>query len=508
MAEDARLDNKRIMKNSMMLYVRTLFTLVIGLYTSRVVLEVLGIDDFGVYSIVGSLVVMFGFFTNSIASSFSRFLSFELGVSDSARLRSTFNAGMAIVLGLVAVIFVLAETVGLWAFGRLNLPDGSHTAAMWVYQFSVMTAVLSLLQTSFISTIIAHERMGAFAYVDIINYTLKLAAIFVLKFVDGNKLELYGLLVMLVMLSVLTGTAIYCRRNFAECRLSFKVEKKFVKPMLSFSGWSLFKTGCDTLRPAGINVLINLFFGVALNAAVAVALNVSSNMFKFVANVFMAFKPQIIKAYSVRAFDNMQSLMINAFRFSTAAQVLISVPLIIEMPYILKIWLGIYPEYAVVFCRLLVVSLLFDVLISIVEYGVNATGRLKHFSLVTGVMTLSPLVISYVGFKLGAAPSLAYVSQAACCMLCLALDLGILKRLVPELQVLVMVKSSGLILGIGVVTAVVSYLVGLPFAGSDFVRFVVVGATSTILGSAAIWKFVLPASAKQAILQKIRRRAV
>lgn len=505
MAEEAKLDNRRIMKNSVMLYVRSLFTMAIGLYTSRVVLEVLGIDDFGVYSVVGSLVVVFGFFTSSVASSISRFVSFELASGDTRRLRSTFNSGMVIVLCLAGIIILVSETVGLWAFGRLNLPAGSERAAMWVYQLSIATAILNLLQTSYISTIIAHERMGVFAYIDIINSTLKLAAIFVLKFTGSDKLVLYAFLVMAVMMIVTTGTAIYCRRSFAECRIDLRADRDIMRPMMVFSGWNLFKTGCDTARPTGINVVVNLFFGVALNAAVGVAMNVSANMFKFTANVFTAFKPQIIKAYGMRAFGNMQSLLANAYRFSLSMQMIVTVPLLLEMPYILKIWLGVYPDYAVVFCRLLLVSMLFDAMISITEYGINATGKIMRFSLLNGLLTISPVVAGCVAFSYGAPPQTVYAAQAAACAVALVCDLAILKSLVPEINICAAYSILLRIGCVGAVAAGAAWWCGSLVPHDGAVRLLTVCAVSTVLCCAGVWQFALGDSARAIVRKKLKK---
>ena len=502
---ESQLDNRRIMKNSMMLYLRTLLTMAIGLYNSRVVLQVLGFDDFGIYSVVGSVVVMFGFFTSSISSSISRFISFELAGGDRDRLKATFNAGMVIVLCLAAIIIVLAETLGLWLFSRLNLPEGSRTAAMWVYQLSVVTAIINLLQTSYISTIIAHERMGAFALIDIVNSSLKLGAVFLLELVMFNKLELYSFLIMCVMMLVTTGTAIYCRRNFAECRIDLRPDPAVIKPMLSFSGWSLFKTGCDTLRPTGVNVIINLFFGVALNAAVGVAMNVSSNTAKFIANVFVAFKPQIIKAYSLREFGNMQSLLTNALRMSLAMQLLLSVPLIIEMPYVLEIWLGEYPAYAVVFCRLLLVSMFFEVIIAIIEFGINATGHIRLFSIVNGLLTVSTVAVGWIAFRLGAAPEAVYIAQICASAACVVGAMLIEKALVPELS---MTRLVWIYVRVAVV-ALAAYAVGMAvesaMSAGGFMRFIAVCGATTALGAAGIWTLILTPAAKQALRSKLRR---
>lgn len=503
MGEEARLDNRRIMKNSMMLYLRTFLTMAIGLYSSRVVLQVLGIDDFGIYGVVGSLVLMFGFFTSTMASAMSRFLSFEIGTGDKQKLGDTFAASLMLMIPLALVILLFLETGGLWIFSRINIPEQSRGAAMWVYQFSILTMLLNILQGCYLSAIIAHERMGVFAYLEIINATGKLAIIFLLEFVMVNKLILYGFLVMMVMLGVTITTMIYARRNFEECRRMPKANFGVIRPLLSFCGWSLYRTACDTFKPTGINVLVNLFFGVALNAAVSVAMNVNANLAKFISSVFLSFKPQIIKAYAMQAYANLQSLINNALRFSISLQAMVSIPLILEMPFVLKLWLGIYPPYAVAFCRLLTIALYFEVMITIVEYAVNATGKIRTFSITNGTLLLSTILFSWIVLELGASPEAVYYVQICVSITCLICDLTILKKLIPQIKIRRIVGILILITAIAGTVTAISYLAGQLVAEDGFARFCVVGATDVFVMGACVYAFVLPASGRLKIRRKL-----
>lgn len=501
--EEKRLDNRRILKNSAMLYLRTFLTMAVGLYTSRVVLEVLGVDDFGIYGLIGSLVILFNFFTNTLSSSLSRFFSFDIGSGDDAQLRKTFGASMTLVLGVALVILLITETAGIYVVNGLNIPEGSRTAAMWVYQFTVVTIIVNIVQVSFGASLVAHEHMGTFAYLDILNTTLKLAAIFILKYVSACKLELYGFLVMMVMILVTSVSVIYCRHHFQECRSRLVFRWRDVRPIMSFSGWMLYKTVCDTSRVTTVNVLINLYFGVALNAALAIAMNVGSNVLKFLSSVFLSFKPQIVKAYAMQAFANMQSLIVNALKFSLSVQLIICIPLIIEMPYILHLWLGDYPAYAVVFCRLIAVAMCVEVIMMILEFGINATGRIMAYSLLHGTLILSIGLIAWLTLALGAPPASVYLVQIGVGVVCVAVDIFLLKRLVPQLRIVPILKLFLRLTVIFLPVALGSYYAGEWLVPEGFWRFIVVGSVDVVLGVAVVYAFILPESARQAVRRKL-----
>lgn len=505
MAEEPVLDKKRVLKNSIKLYGRTIFTLLVGLYNSRVVLEVLGVDDFGVYSLVGSLVVMFSFFTSTVSSAMSRFFAFELASGDRERLRDTFGTAMLIVAIIALLIITLAESWGSWLVDRLNIPENTRPAAYIVYQFTIATVVLSIIQTCYVSAIIAREKMGIFAYIDIATSTLKLAAIFALKFVMADKLILYSVLVMLVTLSVTSFTIIYCRRNFDECRTWFVFRKPLFTALISYSGWNLYKTLCDTLRPTGVNVVVNLFFGVAVNAAVAIALNVSSNVAKFTANVFLAFKPQIVKSYAMGAFGEMNSMLHNALKFSLLALSVLIVTLIVEMPYVLTLWLGECPAYASLFCRLLCISMFFEVIITIIEFGINATGKIRTFSLLNGTLTISCVGFGALAYYLGAPPEAIYIIQIVLGMACVITDLTLLHRLVPAIPTGSIYRLCAGIALTCIATGCFCALVhNLSFPA--FPRLVVVGIADVILTATFTYTFFLSKDARNKILLRLHLR--
>ncbi len=503
MNEDSGIDRKRLYKNSIKLYLRTFYTLAVGLYNSRVVLEVLGIDDFGVYSLVGSITALFFFFYSSMSSALSRFMSYELTNDDGGRrLADTFGTAMVIVSGIAALILLVGEGLGHFALDKLNIPEGSEHAAAVVYQFSLATIVVMILQVCYMSVVIARERMGVFAIVDMTTTTLKLAAIFALKYIASNKLELYAGLVFGITLVTTILTIVYCRKHFPECRSGFVWQRKLFGTLLTYSGWNLFKTLCDTLRPAGINVVTNLFFGVVVNGAIGIAANVSSNLNKFTANVYLAFKPQIIKAYALKAYGDMASLLSDSFRFSTLVLGMIVITLILEMPYVLTLWLGECPEYAAIFCRLLCVAMFFEVVLSIIEFGINATGKIRTFCLVNGILTVSTVLFGWLAFSEKFAPPTIYIIQLALDVVCVVVALRILVSLIPALSVRSILRGTPKIaLGLVGVFAVCLWI-HLEMA-EGFLRFFVVGCADVVLLGLFSYFWVLPPSMRAKVKSKV-----
>lgn len=279
--------------------------MLVSLYTSRVILNTLGVEDYGIYNVVGGVVSMFAFFNSAMSSATQRFLSFEIGKGDFVQLRKTFNATQIIHIGIAVLILILAETVGLWFVKTyLVIPVERMDAAIWVYHFSVLSFMVSIIQVPYNATIIAHERMNVYAYVSIIEVSLKLLIVFMLTWITYDKLILYGILHFGVVFLVASLYRIYTRRNFEESKFEVVKDKDLYKSLISFSGWSLFGNIAVMLRGQGVNILLNMFFGPAVNAARGIAYQVQGALFGFVTNFQMAIKPQIIKSYAIEDLQN------------------------------------------------------------------------------------------------------------------------------------------------------------------------------------------------------------
>lgn len=428
-------DNKRIAKNTVMLYVRMLLSIVVSLYTSRVVLQTLGVEDYGIYSVVGGVVAMFGFLNASMSGATSRFLTFEMGRGDFAKLRDTFSSALIIHIGIALVVLVVAETVGLWFLtNKLVIPEERMFAAHVVYQLSIVSMMVGVTQVPYNASIIAHEKMDVYAYVELLNVFLKLGIVYLLLIGNFDKLILYAVLVLSVSVIVAFTYRIYCLRKFEECHFRRVWRKDILKPMLSFSGWDLYGNMSVTVRQQGINFLLNMFFGVAVNAAVGIATTIHGVLLGFSHNVITAFRPQIIKLYASKNIIEMQNTFNVAINVTLAIFLVTSVPLFFEVNYVLHLWLGLIPEHTVVFFRLILFSSFFSVVSSIIVITIHATGKIKHTSIITGSIYWISLIPVYVLLKLGYPPKSAYYVYVASALLILCSNTVIAKRKIRQVS--------------------------------------------------------------------------
>ena len=414
MRESHQSSNARVAKNTIFLYFRTLLIIGIGLYISRAILQTLGVEDFGIYNVVGGIVLMFSFINSGMVASTQRFISYELGRNDATRLRQVFSMAVSVHLLLALIILLLAETIGLWFLNtRMNIaPDRLH-AANWVYQCSILAFMLTVLSVPYNACIVAHEHMKAFAYVSILDYLLRLLAVILLPFFPNDKLIVYAISILLTSLIIRLIYGIYCKRHFSECRYHFFRDKKLFGEMFSFAGWSFIGNLGFSVKDQGINILINLFFGAVVNAARGIAYQVSSVVSSFMANFQMAINPQITKRYASGEIDSMMRLVFAGAKYSFFLLMIIAIPLWIRAPYVLELWLGNVPDYTVVFLRLVLIMLLVDSMANPLVVAMQATGKIRKFQLVIAIIMLSNLPIVYFFLKIGAeAYSVMYVAIA------------------------------------------------------------------------------------------------
>ncbi len=394
-------NTKRIARNTFMLYIRMLLTMIISLYTSRVVLNVLGVEDFGIYNVVGGIVVMFSFLNGSMATAIQRFLAFEIGQNNYKRLGEIFSLSVTIHIGIALIVLLLAETVGLWFLNtQMNIPSERMEAARWIYQFSVFSFMLTVIQVPYHAAIIAHERMKIYAYISILEVTLKLLVVFMLTWIAFDKLKLYALLVFFVTLIIAVAYNTYCRWKFKECSYKFFWEKPLCKTLVGFAGWNLFGNIAWICMGQGSNILLNIFFGPMVNAAKAISFQVNMAVSTFVSNFRTAVNPPIVKAFASGNLQYMDKLVFESAKYSYYLLLFLSLPLLLEMDFVLRLWLKVVPEYAVVFCRLaLVVSLIqtFDASFGIVF---QAVGRIKENQFWSGLIYMLVIPVSYVQLKL------------------------------------------------------------------------------------------------------------
>ena len=407
---DTSVNNKRIAKNTLLLYFRTLFIMLVTLYTSRVVLNTLGVTDYGIYNVVGGVVMMFSVISGSLSSSISRFITYELGHGDFERLKRIFSTSVNIQIGISFIILVLAEIFGVWFLNtKMNIPEERLTAANWVLQCSLLSFIINLISVPYNACIIAHERMSAFAYISILEATLKLVIVYMLLVSPYDKLATYSVLLVAVALIIRVTYSLYCRKHFDESRYNFVYDKSLIKEMTGFAGWSLFGNGAYMLNVQGVDMLINIFFGVTLNAARGVATQVQNAVMQFVNNFTVAMNPQIIKSYAAGDTNYMYKLICRGAKYSYFLTLLFIVPIVCEAKYILTLWLKIVPEYASIFLRLTLFGALVTSMGNTLFTGVFATGNIRNYQL--WVTTVGCLVfpLTWAAFKNGFPAYTTYV---------------------------------------------------------------------------------------------------
>ena len=403
-------NNKRIAKNTLLLYFRMLLTMAVSLYTSRVVLQTLGVEDYGIYGVVGGVVTMFTFINTAMSSATMRFMAFELGSGNSEKLHRVFCTSVGIHALISLIIFLLAETVGLWFLDtHMTIPEARMDAARWVFQLSVLSTVVLMMSVPYNASIIAHEKMSAFAYISVLEVGLKLAIVYMLVIFDIDKLKLYAVLVFCVQLLIRIIYGRYCSRHFAECRYRLVYDKSLFREMTGFAGWSLFGNLAGVAYTQGVNILLNMFFGPVVNAARAVAVQVQHAIQGFVANFQMALNPQITKTYASGELEQMHRLVFASGRYSFFLLFLLSLPVIIETGPILTVWLGEVPAHTANFIRLTLCIMMVDALSNPLITAAQATGRIKVYQAVVGGILLMIVPLSYAALKLGGQPETVFV---------------------------------------------------------------------------------------------------
>lgn len=424
-------NNSRIAKNTILLYFRMILTMLVSLYTSRVVLNTLGVSDFGIYNVVGGIVAMLGFLNGSMSVTTQRFITFELGRGNYKRLRIVFNTSLLILAILSLILVLIAETLGLWfLWHKMQIPVERMDAAFYVFQGSIVTAVIFIMSVPFNAIIIAHERMSAFAYISIIEVLLKLAIVYLLLFFPYDKLVLYAFLIVCVQFVIFLSYRFYCIANFQESRFMLVFCYPYLKKMAGFTGWTFLGNLASVTYTQGLNILLNLFFGPMINAARGIAVQVQNAITQFSINFQMALNPQITKMYAIDDLPSMYKLIERSSKFTFCLLLLLSFPVILEADFILKLWLGIVPKYTVLFLRLILCTAIIDAVANPLMVSAAATGKVKLYHSAVGGLLLTILPISYVVLKNGGAPESVFIVHLLICVIAFVVRLYILQSLI------------------------------------------------------------------------------
>lgn len=424
-------NNKRIAKNTIMLYFRLLFSMVVSLYTSRVILNALGVEDFGIYNVVGGIVVIFGFLNNAMSASTQRFLTFEMGKENQNQLNRIFSMSITIHAIIALVVLLLAETAGLWLLNtQLTIPHDRMSAANWVYQFSIFSFVITILYVPYNAMLIAHERMNVFALVSILEVVLKLLITILVFWLGFDKLKLYAVLAFCISLIIGIIYTIYCRFAFSECKFHLFWDKQLSGEMSSFASWNLLGVFAGIAYSQGVNLILNVFFGPVVNAARGIAYQVQGAINAFVTNFQVAVNPPLIKSYASGDFQYMYSLVFSASKYSFYLLFVISLPVMLETDFILQLWLKTVPEYTSIFTRLVLIDVLICSLSGSLQAMALSSGKIKIYQIVVSGILLLNLPISFILLKLGYAPQFTFIASIVTSLAALFARLLVLKMIV------------------------------------------------------------------------------
>ena len=414
-----------------MLYIRMLLIMGVTLFTSRVILQTLGVEDYGIYNVVGGVIAMFTFINSAMVTSTQRYITFALGQNDFNRLKKVFSTSLQIHALISLIIVVLGETIGLWfLYEKMIIPEPRIDAALWVYQASIVACVVSIMSVPYNAEIVAHERMSAFAYISILEALLKLLIVYLLYVIPFDKLKTYAILVLVIQILIQFVYSNYCNKHFKESKYAFVYDKPLLKEMTTFAGWSFWGSFSVLCCNQGVNLLLNTFFGPIVNAARGIAVTIQTAVGQFSSNFQMALNPQIIKTYAIGNIDEHRKLLFTACKFSSLLVMIISLPFLLETSTVLNLWLGKVPEYTVNFVRIILIISIWDSTAYPLATSVQATGRVKKYQVVIGTVILLIVPVSYALLYYFSIPELALVAHFVIAVLAQFVRLWFVRNLI------------------------------------------------------------------------------
>jgi len=500
------INRKRIARNTALLYFRMLLIMVISLFTVRIVLQTLGVEDYGIYNVVAGIVVMFSFLSNTMASSSQRYFAFELGKEDYLRLKKVFSISLMVYFGIALVVLLLAETLGLWFLNtKMTIPPNRMEAANWIYQFSIFSFLITIITIPYNAVIIAREKMGIYAYVSIIEAALKLLIVYLLVFFSFDKLKLYGILLFGVTLIITGIYRTYCRKKYEECRFQFYRDKDFFKELIGYSGWNLYGALAGVFKNQGINILLNIFFGPIVNAARGVAFQVNSAINQFVSNFYTAVHPQITKSYAVGERKEMMNLVFQSSKFCFYLMLFLSVPVLIETPFILKLWLTELPDYVVIFTRLVILNTLIDAMSYPLITAAQATGKIMKYQLIVGSMLFLNLPLSYILLKFGLPPEITLYVSIVISILCLFMRAFMLRSMVGMSVRAYFTDVILIAFSVSVISLVLPVIIYINLE-ENLIRLLIVTVVSLLSTGISIWFLGLSKNERGFFIRQINKR--
>lgn len=504
-------NNKRIAKNTLLLYFRMLLMMFVTLFTSRVVLDKLGVTDYGIYNVVGGVVAMLGFLNSSMSNAVQRYLSFEIGKNNKAGVNRIFNVSLLAHAGIAVFVFVVMEIVGVWYLNtHMNIPAERMDAANWVLQCSIFTTLFTIVQVPYNAIIISKEQMGIYAYISILEVVLKLLVVYMLAIGNFDKLKLYSVLIMVVTIGIVMIYRFYCTRKYKEVKFKFIKDWNLLKQIVGFASWNMLGELAWVFTGQGVNIILNSFFGPVVNAARGLAEQVNGAVNRFVANFQTAVNPQLIKNYASDQLGEMKTLLFRSTRFSYYLLLALSLPIILKMDFILHLWLKEVPDYTTGFCQLVLVSSLVSTLSNLLAQVARAYGKIRNYQIIVSIFLFLNFPLSYIVLKLGCSPLSTMCANIGINVMLLFVRLRLTNRMIQMtygsfirnvLFPIIIVTAVALVIPLGVYfildNSIISFII------VALVSFLSVGVSTYALGMNANERlYILAAISK--IITKIK----
>lgn len=501
--------NKRIAKNTMLLYMRMIFMTFIGLFTTRVILNALGVSDLGLMNVAGSVVGMFMFANSTLASGTQRFITFGIGKGNKKELKQIFSCAMTLHLIFAIITLIIGETVGLWyVCNKLVIDEGRFEAAMWCYQLSILSSFIYVIQVPFNSALIAHEHMGMYAYMSIFDAVTKLLAAYLIMVVPFDRVIFYSVLTFIATLIPTFIYNWYCRKHFEECGFHFGYNKKNFKEMVSFSGWNIIGCIADMGQGAGVNLVINSFCGTVVNGSRSIAFQANGWITKFVNNFLLSVNPQIVKSFASGDNKRMFSLVCSGAKYGCYLFLFIGIPLFIEIEWVLTLWLGNCPEHTVVFLRIVMIETLFKTIGGPTINAIHATGKMKAVNISVGLLLLMIVPVSYMLFKLGCTPEVVVMANVIPWSVAPLIRIFLLKKYTNgEISIIKFICETYVkTISLAVIMFIPPYFVFSQTSTlNGFLQFLCVGTTSVVASTFFIYYLGINKNMRQVLKAKIHK---
>lgn len=497
-------NNQRIAKNTLFLYLRMLLVLGVSLYTSRVVLKTLGIEDFGIYNVIGGLATSFVFFSSSLSNATQRFLNFELGKRNIEKVQEIFNLNLLIYSIIAILVVIIAELVGIWLIAnKLTIPTDRIDAAYWIFHVVIISLAITLIGTVFDSVLIARENMKIYAYMGIYDALGRLAIVFMLNWFSYDKLKLYALLLFFISLTAKCIPAILCIKKYPECKIKFYWNKELFINMFKFVGWNGFGTAVWAINEQGMNILLNIFFGPTVNAARGIASQVNSTINNFKNNFFVAVRPQIVKSYASGNYDYFIKLILCSSKYSFFLMWILCLPIILRVDYILQWWLGNVPSYTEAFIQWILVYSLVNVLTIPFWNAIQAIGKLQRYIMIGSSIYLMAFPISYFFLRLGYNPVITFQVLVIVRLLYLFVSILIIKQYI-KLSMIDYLKTVIIPITLVCITSA-PVMIGInTLFEHDFISLIIISSICIFITFVFIFHIGLNKVEKEFVINKIK----